>query len=80
MAEQNSVCPNCGYCPHCGRGRQLAPTYPYPWYPGGWWGIYQPTWTTGGFVVPQGTSTFATNPNTASITVMSNDPNITFTN
>lgn len=22
-------CPNCGYCPHCGRSRQ----YTYPYYP-----------------------------------------------
>lgn len=22
-------CPNCGYCPHCGRGGHQ--TYPYPW-------------------------------------------------
>jgi hypothetical protein len=24
-------CPNCGYCPHCGRG--AAPYNPYPYYP-----------------------------------------------
>lgn len=23
-------CPNCGYCPHCGRSN---PVYPKPWYP-----------------------------------------------
>lgn len=34
-------CPNCGYCPHCGRSGQrtlpYVPSYPYPnatpWYP-----------------------------------------------
>lgn len=30
-------CPNCGYCPHCGRGgREFSypphPIYPIPWY------------------------------------------------
>lgn len=35
-AEKN-VCPNCGYCPHCGKAKQpqfIAPYYPYwnPWY------------------------------------------------
>ena len=25
------ACPNCGYCPHCGRGGWH--TYPRPWYP-----------------------------------------------
>lgn len=34
------VCPKCGYCPHCGRGRNIVdpycyplPYYPYPDYP-----------------------------------------------
>lgn len=41
------TCPNCGYCPHCGRGAQMVPMYPQPIYPrpwpgGGWWGIYPP--------------------------------------
>lgn len=38
-------CPNCGYCPHCGRGGyRTMPLYPpaypspaYPWYPGPIW-------------------------------------------
>jgi hypothetical protein len=32
--EQKNVCPNCGYCPHCGRGAHQpmipAPYQPYP--------------------------------------------------
>jgi len=24
-------CPNCGYCPHCGRGRDFYPTYEITW-------------------------------------------------
>lgn len=29
------ACPNCGYCPHCGRGgAHPAPYYPAPYYPG----------------------------------------------
>jgi len=27
-------CPQCGYCPHCGRGRQLAPYWPQGTYTG----------------------------------------------
>ena len=29
------VCPQCGYCPCCGRprGNFNYPTYPYPWNP-----------------------------------------------
>ncbi len=49
MSENNSVsvCPSCGYCPHCGRGgHQVAPwVVPMPYYPQPyqtWWG---PTWT-----------------------------------
>lgn len=26
-------CPNCGYCPHCGRSDQPAPIRPAPWRP-----------------------------------------------
>jgi hypothetical protein len=33
--QSQNVCPNCGYCPHCGRGGYH--TYPY-------W-LYQPCWT-----------------------------------
>lgn len=61
MTENNNqcVCPNCGYCPHCGRSAQPYRTYPqYPvtWYQGPIWiapiysGYPQPsvTLTTGG--------------------------------
>ena len=34
------VCPNCGYCPHCGRGGYR----PMPWYPQPYWPWY--IWTT----------------------------------
>lgn len=52
---QNSVCPNCGYCPHCGRsnGYRTYPWYPYPWYtPAPWFNppftiSTTPTWTAG---------------------------------
>jgi len=35
----NKSCPNCGYCPHCGRSNNPYPyTYPYyPSYPNEWW-------------------------------------------
>lgn len=32
--QPQSVCPRCGYCPHCGRGGNPMPYYPQP-YP--WW-------------------------------------------
>ena len=40
---QGSVCPNCGYCPTCGRpdNRWLSPWYP-PYNP---WPWYQPWYT-----------------------------------
>jgi hypothetical protein len=28
------MCPNCGYCPHCGRGYGV---YPRPWYQPTYW-------------------------------------------
>lgn len=32
--SQSEVCPNCGYCPHCGRGQQqFLPYNPIPWNP-----------------------------------------------
>jgi hypothetical protein len=46
-------CPNCGYCPCCGRGRYgFVPYQPYyPPYP-------QPVWIgTGGYVQPSTTGT-----------------------
>ena len=27
----NHPCPNCGYCPHCGRGRYYYPPYEITW-------------------------------------------------
>ena len=30
----HGTCPNCGYCPHCGRGGQQFYPYPEPWP---WW-------------------------------------------
>jgi len=36
----NTTCPNCGYCPHCGRSAAPPPVYPYwpshPWYTPFW--------------------------------------------
>lgn len=48
--DHEKVCPNCGYCPTCGRSAQpvvtpsypIYPVYPYPHWPGGWSGIYPP--------------------------------------
>lgn len=34
------ACPNCGYCPHCGRGGGYFGVPYYPNYPGG--GTYYP--------------------------------------
>lgn len=41
----NNSCPNCGFCPHCGRGGyQFYPNhYWYPWT----YQPYYPTWTWG---------------------------------
>jgi hypothetical protein len=40
-AEQaKQSCPNCGYCPHC--GRSTSPHYPWwqrPWYSGPYWQV-----------------------------------------
>ena len=37
IVNHEKVCPNCHYCPTCGRGLyyypQYIPTYPYPTYP-----------------------------------------------
>lgn len=46
--SDNQKCPNCGYCPACGRGD--PPAVPWklvnPWpYDGPWWGIYPPLTT-----------------------------------
>ena len=30
-SHKGGTCPSCGYCSHCGRGRQSWPTYPYRW-------------------------------------------------
>lgn len=42
--KADDVCPNCGYCKHCGRGGHhvapwVIPSYPYPWI--------QPVWIGG---------------------------------
>jgi len=33
--QHNQVCPQCGYCPCCGRprGNINYPSYPWPYYP-----------------------------------------------
>jgi hypothetical protein len=57
-------CPACGYCPCCGRGRQIV--YPYqPWqpYPGPIW-IGDPYQYTGGYVHPTYTGMPITTTNT----------------
>ena len=47
--KTKETCPNCGYCPHCGRSAQ--PYYPQPYYPvTPWWQAPyypQPTWVCG---------------------------------
>lgn len=50
----NHPCPNCGYCPHCGRSndRWLGPQR--PWYTPVWWTNYwPPTYRTGDFLSTQ---------------------------
>lgn len=42
--QPNGACPNCGYCPHCGRGGQYIQPYtinpiPYPNQPPIIWGM-----------------------------------------
>jgi len=37
------ICPNCGYCPHCGRGNTTQPPHYLPYYPP-YWGIGTPSW------------------------------------
>lgn len=35
VQQWQTRCPNCGYCPHCGRGdypRPWQPWYQKPWY------------------------------------------------
>lgn len=41
--QPKHTCPNCGYCPHCGRGGGYVPCYPGPINP---WPPYTPypTW------------------------------------
>lgn len=45
LDDQMSTCPNCGYCPHCGRKndpwRFIQPYYPAPYYH-----PYKITWTS----------------------------------
>jgi hypothetical protein len=61
----NSVCPSCGYCPHCGR-QNLSPwVYPYPYYIPNIAPYVQPYWGTiavGGNMSPTitGIQTFST--------------------
>lgn len=46
--HQSGVCPSCGYCPHCGRGQQLGPYYPQPYYqPWQWPPAYPQYWYSG---------------------------------
>lgn len=33
LPAQQSACPSCGYCPHCGRGRHIAAPWATPYYP-----------------------------------------------
>lgn len=49
--KNESTCPACGYCPHCGRsnGYQQFPLYPSPYYPPYTWG----TITVGNGNLPQ---------------------------
>lgn len=44
--QAQNACPNCGYCPHCGRGgHYVYPYYYQPWYPN-WPTITTPTITS----------------------------------
>jgi hypothetical protein len=60
--DTETVCPNCGYCQHCGRANPKpvtvapwpAPYYPYPWYVYPTTTAPQGSWTisTGGTDIP----------------------------
>jgi len=41
--RDGSHCPNCGYCPHCGRSNGWYPSFPPNWPP------YGITWTSTGY-------------------------------
>lgn len=67
MSEQNlsgangnsanfvNTCPNCGYCPCCGRPKgwypQQQPQWPYPYYPTVTWTFGSSEGTSGGNVL-----------------------------
>jgi len=61
MGKKNhDTCPNCGYCPTCGRANRPAPYWPQP-YP-----YYRPWWYDGWVGGTYNTSdTIAGNDNTA---------------
>jgi hypothetical protein len=42
IQHTESACPNCGYCPHCGRSNApVMPWRPAPYYPAyPYWGVY----------------------------------------
>ena len=69
--EPKNSCPNCGYCPHCGRANVYPSFQPYwgpntaPWYPS-----YPPTWIIygSGTVSGSGTITNVVSSNTTDST------------
>jgi len=59
VAESKPTCPNCGYCPTCGRQRYAGPWLPYPY-----WGWTNPNWVvTTSPTVTMATATNATSTN-----------------
>lgn len=66
--NNGGVCPNCGYCQHCGRGQQFIPMYPlYPTTPG-WPSPWRPT------IFVTTTPTITIGPNTAGAHTITNGP------
>lgn len=46
---QSNLCPNCGYCPCCGRNNQrfIQPLPDYPWFVRDYPGVTVPSYTAG---------------------------------
>lgn len=55
MSKNDSPCPNCGYCPTCGRARVSWGPYwwnsPTTW----WWSNTSGTATSGNYTITNGT-------------------------
>jgi len=60
---EEKACPNCGYCPHCGRSNQQPIIYyQYPYWPPQPYYVTQPVTTTTTWANTDGTTTDANVP------------------